>query len=433
VKILIITAYFPPQNSIASLRPYSWAKWWSKAGHGVTVLTTVKHKSENDLALDCSEFDIISMPIPFFSKNIALYRNTRNTSAYSKKNLGKTWISFIIKSCSFFLKNAGCFCTCRYPDFHDLWVRKAIKKIYNINFDLIISTGGPYSVHRVGFKMKMKYPQTKWVVDWRDLWTHNHLFKGLRIFWHYERYLERKFHNSADLVTTVSQPLADTLRKITKTRVEVIYNGYDPDDYIKIKRNVRKKNDAFTIVYTGSIYKSYQAPQPLFEALSNFKKNNLIEKDALQIIFAGANADVSDIAENYNVSEFYLYFGFLPRERALQLQYDADAVLFLEYNNPSVPGILTGKLFEYLYIAREIIAVGIDEATSAGKLINDTKSGFCFGNDIKKIEEYLNAKINNKPVFNLERNEKLIQEFERKKQAMKIFEIINELSNKASK
>ena len=47
MKILIITHYFPPLNSIASLRPYSWAKYWTKVGHDVTVLTTKKFPSDN--------------------------------------------------------------------------------------------------------------------------------------------------------------------------------------------------------------------------------------------------------------------------------------------------------------------------------------------------------------------------------------------------
>ena len=64
MKILIIAKYFPPQNSIASLRPYSWAKWWSNLGHEVTVVSTKKIPWENDLKLDCSGFDLIEIPVP---------------------------------------------------------------------------------------------------------------------------------------------------------------------------------------------------------------------------------------------------------------------------------------------------------------------------------------------------------------------------------
>jgi hypothetical protein len=55
-----------------------------------------------------------------------------------------------------------------------------------------------------------------------------------------------------------------------------------------------------------------------------------------------------------------------------------DVVLFLEYNNPDVSGISSRKLFEYLYIAKEIIAIGIDGNTVAGKLIGDAGRIFDF-------------------------------------------------------
>ena len=41
-KILIISYCFPPLNVIASLRVYSWAKYWSRMGYEVCVLTAKK-------------------------------------------------------------------------------------------------------------------------------------------------------------------------------------------------------------------------------------------------------------------------------------------------------------------------------------------------------------------------------------------------------
>ncbi|MCL2156461.1 MAG: glycosyltransferase [Methanobrevibacter sp.] len=420
MTILIIASYFPPQNSIASLRPYSWAKWWSREGHKVTVLTTTCPKRDSDLTLDCSGFEIISLPIPILHNTSSFYHES---IVYDKKNIKKLLLIFIKNIYTSFSQKTGCFNACRYPDFHDLWAKKVIKKINRFSFDLVISTGWPYSVHRVGLAMKERYPLIKWIVDWRDLWTKNHLYKGLKIFWPYENYLENKFNNNADLVTTVSEPLADILRRKTKSPVEVIYNGFDPDDFIMIKDKKRKKNRSFSIVYTGTIYKDFQDPSPLFKAVSNLKNKYYLTNDSLKIIFAGSNANVSDIADQFNVSEFYSYLGFLPRIEALQLQYDADLVLFLEFNNSTIPGILSGKIFEYLYIAREIMAIGINENTAAGKLINDTKSGFCFGTDVDKIEKYLLNKILYNNNYILEKNKNLIFEFERKKQAMNILNI----------
>jgi hypothetical protein len=212
---------------------------------------------------------------------------------------------------------------------------------------------------------------------------------------------------------------------MTKTRVETIYNGFDPEDYHQLKATKRKENDIFTIVYTGSIYRGFQDPSPLFEAVSNLKQKGIITPDKLQIQFAGSNADVGDIAEKYGISEYYFFLGFLPRSAALQLQHDADAVLFLEYNNPAVRGILTGKIFEYLFFSKEIIAVGIDGTTSAGNLINETSTGICFGTDIKKIETYLITRVIDKIENKKVKNYDLINIYSRENQAMKMLEYIS--------
>jgi hypothetical protein len=422
VKILIVAAFFPPQNSIASLRPYSWAKWWSRTGHEVTVLTTTKKVKNNDLVMDVSNFDVIELPIPLLS-TISSNSKTNQSSA-AKKNYFPIW-SFLKKIFFSFASRSGCFYDCRFPDFHDLWARKAFKKIESSYFDIVISSGWPYSVHRVGLALKKRHQKIKWIVDWRDLWTRNHMFSGLKIFHGYEQYLENKFHQNADLITTVSDPLANTLRSVTKTHVETIYNGFDPEDYQQIKINPRKDNAVFTIVYTGTIYRRFRDPSPLFEAISLLKQKGIINSGNLCIQFAGANADVSDLAKKYKISDCYEYLGFIPREDALQMQYDADAVLFIEYDDPNVPGILTGKLFEYVYIAKEIIGIGSNEYSTAGNLIKGARVGYCFGTNIEKIKEYLLERVIQKTKKTIEKNSDIIQFFARKNQAERIINFLS--------
>lgn len=44
LNVVIVTYSWPPRNSISTHRPYSWAKYWSKIGAKVTVLTAKKTK-----------------------------------------------------------------------------------------------------------------------------------------------------------------------------------------------------------------------------------------------------------------------------------------------------------------------------------------------------------------------------------------------------
>ena len=54
MRILIVAHAFPPMNSTASHRPYSWARVWRDLGHEVHVLTAVKHGFDGtvDMARD---------------------------------------------------------------------------------------------------------------------------------------------------------------------------------------------------------------------------------------------------------------------------------------------------------------------------------------------------------------------------------------------
>ena len=416
MKILIVSTYFPPANSIASLRPYSWAKWWSRAGHDITVLTTEKDKRSNDFKLDCKGFKILTGTV-----ENRLYKDTSFNFKRRVLKRIETFLRYLIHD---ILNGKGCFGTCRFPDFHDLWAKKSIEFVIDDNWDLVISTGWPYSVHFVGYAIKKNNPSVKWIVDWRDLWTKNHLFKGFILFRWYERYLEKKFHKTADMITTVSEPLAETLRSMTSTPVSTITNGFDSDDFSDIVKRPRKTNKKFTIVYTGSIYRAYQNPVPLFEALKNLKDKKMITKNDLKIVFAGSpSTNMTEIADSFGISDFFSYSGFLPREEVLKMQYDADAVLFLEYNSPEVKGILTGKLFEYLYLAREIWAIGIETKSTAGKLLKESNTGICFGIDSLKIEKYITNALHS------ERKEhkkkwNIINRYSRKTLAMKILDYI---------
>jgi len=415
LRILIVSTYFPPANSIASLRPYSWAKWWSKAGHDVTVLTTEKEMRSNDFKLNCKGFKILT--------GTAENRIYKDTSFSFKRRIIKRIESFLRYHFNNNLKGKGCFLQSRFPDFHDLWAKKSISFVKKEKWDLVISTGWPYSVHFVGYAIKKNNPSAKWIVDWRDLWTKNHLFEGFILFRWYERYLEKKFHNTADLITTVSEPLAETLRTMTSTPVSTITNGFDSDDFSDIVKRPRKTNKKFTIVYTGSIYRAYQNPVPLFEALKNLKDKKIITKNDFRIVFAGSpSTNMTEIADSFGISDLFSYAGFLPREEVLKMQYDADALLFLEYNNPEVKGVLTGKLFEYLYLGREIWSIGIDLNSSAGYLIKESKAGICLGTDPSKIEKYIAKALKNRKEN--KKNWKVINKFNRKTLAMEILDNI---------
>jgi glycosyltransferase involved in cell wall biosynthesis len=416
MNILLITEYFPPENHIASMRLYSFAKYWHRAGHNITVLTTLKNRDKNDLNLDLTSFKVIRLVIPF-------YLFIPNKKYIIRRIINKA-LSPARTLFNLFKNKTGCFAT-HFPNFCDLWAKRVLKLVDARDYDIVLSSGGPYSVHRVGLALKKKNKKIKWVVDWRDLWTKDPDVHGLRIFNSYEVSLEKEFHENADLITTVADPLNKTLTEITSTTVKTIYHGFDLDDFNEIKMKEREASNVCNIVFTGSLYRKNQDLSPLFEAVSRIKKKDIALFNKIKIQFAGPNADVIDIVKKYDISDSYCYLGHIRREESLRLQYNANMVLFLDFIN--INGMLPGKLFEYIHTSRKIIAIGDDANSSAAELIKKTNAGVYLGSNIDLIEQYLIDSINNPNEKIYIKNDAIIQEFTRESQAKKLLNYILQL------
>jgi len=412
MNILLVTVQFPPKNVIGSLRLYSFAYYWHKAGHNISVLTTKKNKKNNDLELDCSFINIIESPLPFLSRMESSYLNISKNNKINLKNIIVKIFSPMKELYMLISDNLQ-----RVPSFYDLWSKKALKLVKAGDFDVILSSGGPYSVHRVGLSLKKKNKNIKWIVDWRDLWTPTYNGKGL--FSSYEINLEKSFHNNADLITCVTEPNTKIISMMTSTSVKTIYNGFFPYKLTKTNRN----NSKFSIVYIGSFYRKIQDISPLFEAISRIKRKNIEIYKNLEILFAGKNSNITDIVQKYDISECYKFLGFVKMESSLDLQYNSNAVLFVDYNS-HIDGVLSGKILEYIYYSNCIIGIGNDYSSSGAELIKESNTGVYLGNDVNLIEQYLTESITNPERYKYNKNNEIINQYTRENQANILLNLI---------
>jgi glycosyltransferase involved in cell wall biosynthesis len=272
------------------------------------------------------------------------------------------------------------------PDPMDLWSGVAYRTVCNDSWHLVVSTAGPYSVHAPAYRLRRAGLTKHWIADWRDLWTDNHLFPGLPLFRNIECWLEQRWCRLADHITTVSEPLADTMRSKYGDKVAVIYNGFDPEDYANLpNEKAFPDDDVFRLVYTGTFYKGKLDPTPVFAAVKKMTLDGKLTPAKLQILFCGQDTDVSDLAASHEVSGYVQCLGLVPRAKALHMQRDANALLFLGFETEKVKGILTGKLFEYLIAGPQILAVGINSDSSVGKLLRQTGNDFICGQDLDLV------------------------------------------------
>lgn len=326
MRILIISYFFPPLNSIASLRPYSWAKYFAEDGLDITVLTPTKYKFPNDLDLSFQNFKVHEIPIPKPFKIISF---------------GKL-VNFLNRKFSL-----GIYYKVRFPDNTIRWVKPAFSWAKNYNWDVVISTGLPYTIHEIGYLLKKNNKCKVWIADWRDLFSEHPLFKGLPIFRYYEKYLEKRYNNAADLITTVSNGLKNYWTSTTSKPVEVIYNGFFEEDF-RFLRDTKVRNGKIYILYTGTFYNSWLIDY-FFEALKELKEEGVISSQNFEFTVFGA-FDIQKHIDRYDLSRIYRFGGFVKREEVLSGFVHSDFLFFPlveDQNLPNWKGILTGKLFEY--------------------------------------------------------------------------------------
>lgn len=429
LNILLVTRYFPPLDSIATLRMYAFAKYLARSGHKISVLTTdKKNQVVAPLNLDTSPFEV--WEVPYFDPIVSLGYKKEGALATPASPSWKGKVSNFLKRIYQERLNE------RMPGRTDFWIwsgRKFLKKLKREGrtFDCVISSYGPPAAHCLGSFAK-KIFGCKWIADYRDLWFENHVFKGVWPFSYFEKRLERQVLKRADLITTVSFGLQEVLqKKFPKQRVEIIKNGFDEElfdavqgDYFSGEKNV------FRIIYTGSIYRDRRDPTPLFQAVSELAADGLIERNALEILFyTSCASNLEELIKQCKVEDIAKIMPPVPYKEALSIQNSADLLLFLEDPNPKVDGILTGKLFEYLYASAPILAVGIQSFSEPGRLILKTHAGQVCGTDKDRIKFFLLDYLK-KEAGPMEKSLDLIYHFSRKAQVAKLEQLLIPLTEK---
>lgn len=393
MRILIVSTFFPPLNSIASLRPHSWAKYWSLAGHDVVVLTTKKAEVSVKLDVRNPGYRVIEIPIPFFYSMKQKYHG----HDVNQKSLKCSLKSFLKKKLELLRCSTGIMNACRMPDSADLWMRPAFKAIQKESpFDVVVSTSGPYNVHLLANKIKKRGLAARWVADFRDRWSDSLQFPGVFPLNALERYLEKKIVANCNAITTVSEPFSAHYKQKYQKNVTTIYNGFDfPEKKQSSSRYFQE--DKFRIVYTGSFWGKFQDPTPLFEALQKISENkeqaSLINN--LEILFFGAQiSNLACLIEAYGVEKWVKIQGMVEREEALTIQNEAQLLLFLPWNDERLDGVLSGKIYEYLFAETSIISIGAKQMEESQRLLLSSGKGTLLHN-VDEIVDFLSEQLRN--------------------------------------
>lgn len=390
LNILLVAAHYPPVNSVAATRPAAWVRALSERGHAVTVLTTrANAASLQGIDLEIPAGEVVRVEMPGGRLLRWLERAAFDAEGRVNKEPAPRWISSLSALLNWARRSRGIFCSARMPDHHDLWAIAAARRIRGRTWDLVVSTHGPYACHAIAYWLRRTRRAERWIADFRDLWVGNHIYPGLPPFTIAERWMEHLFCNRADALTTVSDELAACLSARYMTPVSVIRNAVDMRAFKSLDASrVFPRDGLVRFVYTGTIYEAGQRPEVLFRALDLVRTRHSDEFARLRMTFAGkAQAKISALTEQYGLHGVVSQCGQVPREQALRMQRDADALIFLSFAAERYGGILTAKLFEYLASGTRIISIGARRDEATAQWIEQSERGRDFGSDANAVAE----------------------------------------------
>lgn len=385
MKILLVSYYFPPNNAIGAVRAGKFAKYLISQGHEVRVLTTSGTGLPQSLPVEIPEDQIT------YTRTIDLDRlpfkllRTRTTQAWQDAGGESGIVGRLAKFYKTFVT---------IPDGQIGWLPFALREGRRIlsrwRPDLIFASAMPFTSLLIAHRLSRKF-ETPWVAELRDLWVDSHYYEQPRWRRFFEDRLERAALSSARALVTVSEPLAQTLRRKYGKPTAVVLNGFDPEDYSVTAQPRRGPADRVHILYTGLIYPGRRDPSPLFEALRRLgsKKRHFL------VSFYGRRLPtVTGLAKQYGVTDVVESNEPVSYKDITQLQLGADVLLLLLWDSPAEHGVFTGKLFEYLGARRPILSLGLGTGVAA-ELIRERKAGLV-SNDPERIAEQLRAWLREK-------------------------------------
>jgi len=423
MKILLVSPYFPPQPAVASLRLHAFATTWAAAGAQVTVLTTSKRLDQAGWPRPCSGFEIVEVPY----RAPRLFEWVRRRWKGSGEG-GGVETGSVVDRFRWLREGRGVFASVRMPDLTDAWVRPAVAwSRTNGPWDLVYSSAGPYTAHLVAGAIKREGRAERWAAEFRDAWVDNPIHRGLFPFTLRERTLERRCLREADLVITVSEPLARMLHRRTTSPVEVVYNGFDPDELAALAPEPAFPNDEkLRLVFTGSLYPSAQDPGPLLHGLRVLRQRRSAVAHRIRLVVAGRyGRPWLEAADRYGVTDLLDVVGEVDRLSSRRMQRDADALVLIDFA-PGVSGALTTKAFEYLSVDPPIMLVGGATGTSLAKLVTETGRGLVLGSDPQGIAGALIDLAEGRSLLTGQPDAQLIGTFTRECQAHRLLSILRD-------
>lgn len=398
-RVLIITYYWPPNGGAGVYRWLKFSKYLPQYGWQPVIYTPENPEltaEDNALLRDIApEVEVVKHPItePFslYKRFTGRKQEERVQTAFLNEGGKRGWkedLALWIRSNLFI------------PDARVWWVKPSIsfltRYLKEHPVDAIITTGPPHSMHLIGLGLKRALG-IMWIADFRDPWTDIDYYGQLTLTdWADRKHhrLEREVLRAADKVITVSWSWAKDLAALGGREVEVVTNGYDPDDVPSPPVNV---DEAWSLVHIGSMSATRNCPG-LWKLLAELVRTDAEFAEQFKLRFVGpVDLSIIESVSSVGLGDHIERLGRLSHSEAMREMQRARVLLLPINDTTNSAGILPGKVFEYLSVGRPILAVGpgdgdIVKVLGEGSLLVGREPDV---NDVQKIRMLFQNELNN--------------------------------------
>lgn len=401
MRILIMTWFFPPANTMGALRVGKFADFLIRHGHTVRVVTADFKGSAPPLdtvpscpVVRTGWWDVNTLPhhiarprrtVPAASTGASGTENTGSEASSQRRRLGlKRRLGRAYEALT------------NFPDKRVGWiphaVRAARRELRTFDADVVFASAPPYSTVVAG-ALVTRLTGKPYVVEMRDRWSDDPYRSGSGVREWLERRLENWVMRRSKGIVTVSAPWARRYAETYSKPTEVVLNGYDPQDIDRAAALPARPSEPNVLVisHVGRIYPGRRDPSVLLNAIQSLDDTY---RKRIRIDFVGENEGIAELADRYGVRENVNLVAPLPYLEALRRQMDSDLVLLLQWNDPAEQGNVPGKLFEYLATRRPILGHGYEDGVPAS-IIAEQKAGL-YSNDPDAVARYLVARLDEK-------------------------------------
>ena len=401
-KILIISYYWYPSGGIGVQRCTKFAKYLKKLGWELTIYTT---KNAAYPYLDTSYKNDIPENIKVIKRKILEPFDLFKKLSGRKKNDAMSNPVHVRRKQSQLFDNFAIWVRGNFfiPDARSLWIKPSVKfltKYLKENpVDLVLSDGPPHTNTEIARQISEKL-NIPFLADFQDPWTQVDYYKFLKLTnWADKKHkkLEQKTFQQANKITIASPSWKKDLENIGAKNVDVIFWGYDEDDFSQFQNIELDKK--FTISHLGLLGFD-RKPDILFKVLQDLKSEITNFKTDLQLnLYGMIDFSVWESIEKYNLKENTFDGGTVERKKAIEITLKTQMLLLPLNKSDNVKGRIPGKLFENLRSYRPILCLSPDD-TDVSKIIKETNCGKSFNYDdyenIKKYIVFLYKKFLNK-------------------------------------